>query len=231
MSLEQTLKFFLTGPFPNGLLGGLAINVILAALTMTSGFFIGLLLALARTQLGRSVPGKAVKYLSAAFVELIRAMPLVLILFWIYFLVPVFAGKQLPIFFSAFLAITLYSAANQAEIFRSGIMNVDKGQWQVATSTGLSRLQTIRYIIVPQVVHKMMPSFVSFLISMFKDTSIATTIGLIDLTRAGLMLSQKYPSQLFFSYFLMALMFFVICFALSRYAKQLEIKQQLKYGR
>lgn len=231
MSLDQIIRFFLIGPFPNGLLGGLAINVILAVLTMTSGFFIGLLLALSRTQLGRSVPGKITKGACAAFVEVIRAMPLVLILFWIYFLVPVFAGKQLPIFFSAFLAITLYSAANQAEIFRSGIVNVDKGQWQVAASTGLSKFQTIRYVIVPQVVHKMMPSFVSFFISMFKDTSIATTIGLIDLTRAGLMLSQKYPSQLFFSYFLMALMFFVICFALSRYAKRLEVKQQQKYGR
>ena len=230
MSMQQILKFFLIGPFPNGLLGGLTINALLAVVTMASGFILGLLLALARTQLGRGPAGKVAKGASVAFVELIRAMPLVLILFWIYFLVPLVAGKQMPIFFSAFLAITLYSAANQAEIFRSGILNVDRGQWQAAACTGLSKVQTIRHVIVPQVVHKMMPSFVSFFISMFKDTSIATTIGLVDLTAAGLMLSQRYPSQLFFSYFLMALMFFVICFALSRYAKRLEVRQQARYA-
>lgn len=76
----------------------------------------------------------------------------------------------------------------------------------------------------------MQPSFVSFFISMFKDTSIASTIGVIDLVKAGMMFSQRYPSELFLSYFLMGLFFFVICFALSRYAKRLEIKQQARYG-
>ena len=225
MDMYHLFKFLLVGPFPVGALGGLAINVLLAVTTMASGFVIGLIMALIRTSRFSVLRG-----ITAAIIALFRAMPLMLILFWIYFLVPLFAGKTMPIFFSAFIAITIYSSVNQAEIFRSGIVNVDKGQWQVATSTGLSRFQTLRYVVLPQVLHKMHASFVSFFISMFKDTSIATTIGVIDLVKAGMMVSQKYPSQLFLSYFLMAALFFVICFALSRYAKRLEVKEQLKYG-
>ena len=226
MDIDLLLKFMLVGPFPVGAVGGLAINVFLAITTMASGFVIGLAMALANTSRFAALRG-----VMRAIIAWFRAMPLVLILFWIYFLVPLFAGKNMPILFSAFIAITIYSAVNQAEIFRSGIMNIDKGQWQVAASTGLSRFQCLRYVILPQVLHKMHPSFVSFFISMFKDTSIATTIGVIDLVKAGMMVSQKYPDQLFLSYFLMAALFFVICFALSRYAKRLETRQQLKYGR
>ena len=225
MDMYHLFKFLLVGPFPVGALGGLAINVVLAVVTMASGFVIGLVMALLRTSRFAVLRG-----IMAALIGVFRAIPLMLILFWIYFLVPLFAGKPMPILFSAFIAITIYSAVNQAEIFRSGIMNVDKGQWEVAASTGLSKFQCLIHVVLPQVLHKMHASFVSFFISMFKDTSIATTIGVIDLVKAGMMVSQKYPSQLFLSYFLMAALFFVICFLLSRYAKRLEVRQQLRYG-
>lgn len=224
MNIPHLFKFLLVGAYPTGALGGLAINVLLAVTAMASGFVIGLLLALLRTS-----RFKAVRGIMAAIITVFRAIPLMLILFWIYFLVPLFAGKSMPIFLSAFIAITIYSAVNQAEVFRGGITTIDKGQWEAASSTGLSRGQCVRYVILPQVVHKMQPSFVSFFISMFKDTSIASTIGVIDLVKAGMMFSQKYPSELFLSYFLMGLFFFVICFALSRYAKRLEIRQQARY--
>ncbi len=225
MDMYRLFKFLLVGPFPAGALGGLAINVTLAVVTMASGFIIGLVMALLRTS-----RFAVLRAAMAAIIGVFRAIPLMLILFWIYFLVPLFAGKPMPILFSAFIAITIYSSVNQAEIFRSGIQNVDKGQWEVATSTGLSKFQCLVHVVLPQVLHKMHASFVSFFISMFKDTSIATTIGVIDLVKAGMMVSQKYPSQLFLSYFLMAALFFVICFALSRYAKRLEVRQQARYG-
>lgn len=224
MDMYHLFKFLLVGPFPVGALGGLAINVVLAVITMATGFVLGLFMALARTSRIAWLRG-----LMAAIIAFFRAIPLMLILFWIYFLVPLFAGKSMPILFSAVLAITIYSAVNQAEIFRSGIMNVDPGQWQAAASTGLTRSQCIWLVILPQVLRKMQTSFVSFFISMFKDTSIATTIGVIDLVKAGMMVSQRYPGQLFLTYFLMGAMFFVICFALSRWAKRLEEKGQTRY--
>ena len=161
----NNLKFFLVGPYPNGELGGLAINLILSLATMVSGFVLGLLLAL-----GRISGNRLLKGVCSFVIELIRAMPLILLVFWFYFMIPLFAGKPMPILLSAYLSITIYSAVNQAEIFRSGFMNIGKGQWQVAECTGLSYFQSVVYIILPQTLRMMLPSFVSFFISILKDT-------------------------------------------------------------
>lgn len=225
MDFFNTLKFFLIGPFPNGAVGGLAINLFLALVTMVSGFLLGLILAL-----GRISRFFIVRKLCTFIIETIRALPVMLLVFWMYFIVPLFAARPLPILFSAFLSITLYSAVNQAEIFRTGFMNINKGQWQAASSTGLNRLQCLIYVIIPQMLRMMLPSLVGFFISLFKDTSVVTIIGIIDLTHVGLMLSQRNPSFLLYSYLIMGLMFFVFCFALSRLAKKIEKKHKLAYG-
>lgn len=225
MDFFNTLKFFLLGPFPNGAVGGLAINLFLALVTMLSGFVLGLILALGRVS-GCFILRKLCSFL----IETVRALPIMLLVFWFYFIVPLFAARPLPILFSAFLSITLYSAVNQAEIFRAGFMNIDRGQWQAAASTGLNRLQCLVYIIIPQTLRRMLPSLVGFFISLFKDTSVVTIIGIIDLTHVGLMLSQRNPSFLLYSYLIMGLMFFVFCFALSRLARKIEQKHRATYG-
>lgn len=224
MEFLNNLKFLLIGPFPTGALGGLAINLLLALMTMASGFIIGLILAL-----GRTCKVFVIRKLCGFIVDIVRALPLMLIVFWCYFVVPLFAERPMPLLFSAFLSISLYSAVNQAEIFRSGFMNIDKGQWQAAASTGLSRSQCMAYIILPQTLRKMLPSLFGFFISLFKDTSVVTIIGIIDMTHVGLMISQRDPSKLLFSYMMMGALFFVFCFALSRLAKKIEAKQQLAY--
>ncbi|MBQ7896492.1 MAG: amino acid ABC transporter permease [Oscillospiraceae bacterium] len=223
MDFFNTLKFFLVGPFPVGAVGGIAINIFLALLTMAAGFLLGFVLAL-----GRISKSFILRKLCTILIETVRATPLMLLVFWFYFIVPLFASRPMPILFSAFLSISLYSAVNQAEIFRTGFANVDKGQWQAASSTGLSKLQCMVYVIIPQVLRNMLPSLVGFFISLFKDTSVVTIIGIIDLTHVGLMLSQRNPSFLLYSYLIMALMFFVCCFALSRLAKKLEKKQYIR---
>ena len=218
----NNLKFFLVGPYPNGELGGLAINLILSLATMVSGFVLGLLLAL-----GRISGNRLLKSVCSFMIELIRAMPLILLVFWFYFMIPLFAGKPMPILLSAYLSITIYSAVNQAEIFRSGFMNIGKGQWQVAECTGLSYFQSVVYIILPQTLRMMLPSFVSFFISILKDTSVISIIGVIDLTHIGRMVSQRDPSKLIYSYVVMGVLYFIFCFALSRLAKHIEKKQGL----
>ena len=154
-------------------------------------------------------------------------MPLILLVFWFYFMIPLFAGKPMPILLSAYLSITIYSAVNQAEIFRSGFVNIGKGQWQVAECTGLSYFQSVVYIILPQTLRMMLPSFVSFFISILKDTSVISIIGVIDLTHIGRMVSQRDPSKLIYSYVVMGVLYFIFCFALSRLAKHIEKKQGL----
>jgi len=221
IDILNNLKMFLIGPFQQGSLGGLAINILLALMTMISGFVLGLLLALGR------ISKKVVICKIATFlIETTRSLPLLLIVFWFYFLIPLFTGKPLPIFLSAYLSITLYSAVNQAEIIRGGFMNISEGQWQVASCMGLSYCQCIIYIILPQTLRIVFPSFVGFLISLFKDTSVISIIGIIDLTQIGLIFSQREPNKLVVSYIVMACLYFIFCFALSRIAKKMEKKQQ-----
>ncbi|ACL75982.1 amino acid ABC transporter permease [Ruminiclostridium cellulolyticum] len=218
--IPNLIKMFLIGPFPQGPLGGLAINVFLAVITMASGFILGLFLAL-----GRISKNIVIRRIVTCVIEITRALPLLLIVFWFYFFIPLLAGRPLPILLSAYLSLTFYSAVNQAEIFRGGLTSIDKGQWQVASCTGLSHYQCMTYIILPQVLRMMLPSFVGFLISLFKDTSVIYIIGIIDLTQIGIMLSQREPDKLIFSYILVAMLYFILCFILSHFAKKWESKQ------
>ena len=95
---------------------------------------------------------------------------------------------------------------------------------------GLSGFQCMTCVILPQMFRAVLPSYVGFFISLFKDTSIVTMVGLIDLTYAGVMVSQRYPGQMFECYALMAVIFFIICFALSKASKRIEEKLARKYG-
>ena len=219
----NNIKFFLVGAFPNGEFGGLVINLFIAVLTMATGFIVGIFMAL-----GRISENLILKKVCTFIIETIRAMPLVLIVFWFYFIIPLFMGRTAPLLLSAYLSISLYSAVNQAEIFRTGFLNINKGQWQIAECTGMSYSQCIIYIILPQTLKMMLPSLVGFFISLFKDTSVITIIGIIDLTHVGLMISQRDPSKLVPSYLIMGVIYFVFCFALSRIEKRMERKQQEK---
>jgi His/Glu/Gln/Arg/opine family amino acid ABC transporter permease subunit len=218
------IKMFLVGPFPHGPLGGLAINIFLAVITMVSGFILGLFLAL-----GRISQNTVIRRIVMCLIENTRALPLLLIVFWFHFVIPLFAGRPLPNLLSAYFSLTFYSAVNQAEIFRGGLMNMNKGQWEVAFSTGLSRCQCIIYVILPQVLRMMLPSFVGFFISLFKDTSVIYIIGIIDLTQMGKMLSQREPDKIIFSYVMVAILYFIFCFILSLASKRWE-RKQLKWA-
>ena len=213
------MRLLLVGQYPNGPVGGLAINIFLAVITMASGFVLGLLLALCRTSKIFIVSGPA-----TILIEVVRAVPLVLVVFWLYFVVPLFAGRPLPILLSAYLSLTAYSAVNQAEIFRGGLMSIPVGQWHAASATGLSYFQCLLYVILPQVLKVMMPSFAGFLISLFKDTSVVYIIGMIDLTRMSRMLSQRMPDMFILSHMLVATLFFIICFAVSSLFKKWEAR-------
>lgn len=225
MAFEKMLKFFLVGPFPNGAVGGLLVNVILSVSALVFGFVFGMLLAL-----GRLSKNRALSRVCTVFIELCRALPLLLIMFWFVLTIPLIAGKPLPALLTAFFAIALYSSVNQAEIFRAGVSSVDKGQWLAAKSTGLSLVQCLTEVVLPQMFRAVLPSYVGFFISLFKDTSIVTMVGLIDLTYAGVMVSQRYPGQMFECYALMAVIFFVICLALSKFSKRIEGRFASKYG-
>ncbi|UCD35118.1 MAG: amino acid ABC transporter permease [Nitrospiraceae bacterium] len=217
--IEQlaNLNFYLLGSYPRGSLGGLALNIIMALLAICLSFVFGVLLGYSRLSCRRYV-----KFPCIAYIETVRSTPLIMIIFWFYFFLPYLFGGNITVFWSAVISLCAYASAYEAEIVRAGIIAVPKGQLEAALSTGLSRYGAMRHVILPQAFKIMVPSFVSFFVSLFKDTSVTYIIGVIELTQAGIIISQRQPDRIFSAYFVVGLGFWIICFSMSRLARRLE---------
>ncbi len=217
--LEQfgNWKFYLIGAYPRGPVSGFVLNISMAILCLTISFFIGAIFGF-----GRLSCRKYISYPSIFYIEIIRATPALLLVFWFFFFIPSMLGKNISIFWSAVIALSIYSTAYQAEIVRAGVLAVPKGQMEAALSSGMSRFQALRTIILPQAFRMMIPSFVSFFISLFKETSVTYVIGVIELVHTGVIVTQRQPNRMFAAYACMAIGFFVVCFGMSRLARMLE---------
>ncbi len=219
--LEQfsNWNFYLFGSYPKGELGGLFLNIVLAVLALSLSFIFGVLLGYSRLSCRMYI-----KFPCVAYIETIRSTPLIMLIFWFYFFLPYIAGTNVSVFWSAVVSLCAYAAAYQAEIVRAGIMAVPRGQLEAALSTGMSRYQSMRHIILPQAFKMMIPSFVSFFVSLFKDTSVTYIIGVVELTQTGIIISQRQPDRMYAAYLSMAVGYFVICYSLSHVARRLEKK-------
>lgn len=212
-------NFYLFGSYPKGQVGGLFLNIILAVIPLSLSFVFGVLLGYSRLS-----SRKYIRFPCVAYIEIVRSTPLIMIIFWFYFFLPYMVGRNISIFWSAVASLSVYAAAYQAEIVRAGIMAVPRGQLEAALSSGMSRYQGMRYVILPQAFKMMLPSFVSFFVSLFKDTSTTYIIGVIELTQTGIIVSQRQPDKMYAAYLSVAIGYFVICFSLSRLARRLEKK-------
>ncbi|HEX2933439.1 MAG TPA: amino acid ABC transporter permease, partial [Candidatus Binatia bacterium] len=158
----------------------------LALPAIALGFMLGILIGLAR--LSRkpwlSWPAKI-------YVELFRGVPLVMVIFWFWFIVPALAGKSLPEYSVALTAFVVFEAAYLAEIVRAGIQSVPRGQVEAATATGLARNMMMRHVILPQALRNMIPALVTQFIVLLKDTSLASIIGYVDLTKAAQIVNNR----------------------------------------
>ena len=211
------INFYLLGSYPNGDIGGLLLNIIMAFLAISISFLFGVLLGYSRLSCRPYV-----KFPCIAYIELIRSIPLIMLIFWFYFFLPYLFGGNITIFWSAVISLCAYAAAYQAEIVRAGLLAVPKGQLEAALSTGMSRYRAMQYVILPQAFKIMLPSFVSFFVSLFKDTSVTYIIGVIELTQTGIIISQRWPDRMYAAYACMAIGFWVVCFTMSRLARRLE---------
>ena len=211
------MKLYLLGGFPNGMLGGLALNLLVALIAFGASFVVGHLLAL-----GRLSGVRVIRAAATGYVEIIRAMPLLMVVFWFYFSLPLLFGAQIPPLIAALIALGSYAAAYQAEIIRAGIQTVNAGEIEAAGALGLSRLQQLRIIVLPQVYRKMLPCFASYFVSLFKDTSVLYIVGLVDLMQTGLIAAERAPSRMLSVYLTVGSLFFIVCFIASRAAAYLE---------
>ena len=166
---------------PNNLwfmLGGLVLTFELAFLAISGGLVLGIVLAMAR------ISKKPFFYhTSSVYVNLFRGIPLILIIFWFYFLLPVFTGRSLGEFASVVVAFIVYEAAYFSEIVRAGIQSVPRGQSWAARASGMTPFQVARFVVLRQAIKNMTPALVTHAIVIFQDTSLAYVIGLREFLR------------------------------------------------
>ena len=215
--IYKNFDYFLIGAYPKGPLGGLAMTVILALGGIIGAFWLGLGIGLMRISAKRRLRWPAMVY-----IEIIRGTPLLMVVFWFYFLAPVLLGHTLPEAESALVALIVFTSAYIAEIIRAGVEALPKGQMEAARGTGLSHVQTMTHIILPQALFNMIPSFVNQFVSLTKDTSLAFIIGVNELTKAATQINSRTltaPTEIFIT---IALLYFVICYCLTELSRRLE---------
>jgi general L-amino acid transport system permease protein len=200
---------------------GLPLTLLLSVFGMVAAYPLGVVLAL-----GRRSQMPAVKSLCVVYIEMIRGVPLISLLFMSSVMFPLFLPEGLTInkILRAQVAIILFTAAYIAEVVRGGLQAMPRGQYEAAESLGLNYYQTMRLIILPQALKIVIPPSVGILISAFKDTSLVVIIALYDLLSTT-KVALANPNWMGFSteaYIFIALIYFVCCFAMSNYSRRLE---------
>ena len=201
--------------------GGLPVTLILATFGLAFGFPLGIVVAL-----GRRSKLPAIRSLCVLYVELIRGVPLISLLFMASVMFPLFMpdGFNIDKLLRAQIAIVLYAGAYLAEVIRGGLQAVARGQHEAADALGLSYWQKNGLIILPQAIRHVIPPLVNTFIAFFKDTSLVLIIGIFDLltTAKTAIIDPAWQSFSVEVYVFVGLIYFVFCFAMSRYSKRLE---------
>jgi general L-amino acid transport system permease protein len=202
--------------------GGLALTLLLATFGMAGAFPLAILLAL-----GRRSRLPALQALCVAYIELIRGVPLISLLFMASAMLPLFlpSGVSVDKLLRAQLALVLFAAAYLAEVVRGGLQAVPQEQYEIADALGLKAHQKYLYIVLPQALRLAVPPLVNTLVGLFKDTSLVAIIGVFDLLQA-VKVSLGEPRWTGFgveAYLFAALVYFLFCFAMSAYSKRLEL--------
>ena len=195
---------------------GMWITLLLNVTAIVGGIVIGTLLALMRIS-----RFKILNRFASAYVNFFRAMPLILVIFWFYFLVPMATGQALGDFESVLIAFTLFEAAYYCEIIRAGIQSVSQSQVNAGLALGLRYSQSMRYVILPQAFRNMIPVLLTQAIVLFQDTSLVYVVGLKDFLTAADLVAMR-DNRLVEMYTLAALVYLIICLAGSLMVKRLK---------
>ena len=208
--------YLLWGNFPDGPLGGMALTLLLSVYAGVAASLLGIaggiLLAMSRGGLN---------VLISTVIGFFRAIPVLMLIFWVYFLLPIVFGLDVPEIGTVVCALALIGGAYLAHGVQAGIHAIPRGQWEAGQSSGLTRWQVLRLIVLPQALRMMLPSFVNQWISLIKDTSLAYIVGVSELTYVATQVNNQlmvYPLEIFLC---VGLMYFVLCTALDLAAARL----------
>ncbi len=214
------LDWLFNVPVLRFLLGGLGFTLALAAISISISFVLGMLLALAR--LSRF---PFIRYPATLYIELIRSLPLLLIIFFVYFSSRQITGIQFNPFTAGVIALSGFTAALVAEIIRAGILSVNPGLVEAARSQGFTGTQVLRFITLPIALRRMTPALVGQFITLLKDTSLTAVIGILELLRRGQIVFNQPPFRALPVFVLIALMYFTVNYSLSLFSRRLEERQ------
>lgn len=200
------------------LMGGFRVTLQLTLFALAGGILLGAIVGLARISRNRWIYQPVTIY-----VNFLRNMPLILVIFWFYFVMPVFIGRPLNPFLSAVISFIIFEATYFGEIFRAGYQSISRDLINAAYSTGLTYTQTARYVLIPIAFRRMLPSLITQSIVTFQDTSLAFVIGLQELVRrTSIVDNLEVRSIQLFSF--VALVFFIFCFIGSKISHHFEEK-------
>jgi glutamate/aspartate transport system permease protein len=198
------------------LVQGLALSLLLTGIAIVGGIAVGAVLALMRLS-----PRPLLYLPGGLYVNFFRSIPLILVIFWFYFTVPIIIGQPVGSFYSVLVAFTLFEAAYYCEIIRAGIMSVGRGQKAAGEAIGLTPFKNAVYVILPQALRNMLPVLATRSIGMFQDTSLVYVVGLRDFLTATDIAATR-ENRIVEMYLFAAVVYFVICFLASMWARSLR---------
>lgn len=191
-------------------------------LVLTAAAFLGAALVGIVIAVLRVVPIAPLRWLAVLYIQVVQGTPLLVWLFALYFGLTII-GLPVNAWIAAAVAFSLYGGAFLGEIWRGALVSIAKTQWEAGASLGLSFAEQLRYVIVPQSVRVVIPPTVGFLVQLIKNTSLAATIGLVELTREG-QLTSAATFRPFAVYLTVAALYFAMCFPLTQWSRSLERK-------
>lgn len=213
--------YFLVGQYPDGPLGGLVLTILLSGAALVLAMPLGLMLGIARVSHRRVISLPV-----GAFVQLVRAVPLLLVLFWVYFFLPAVTGVKTSQAMTMLIVLVVFDSVYLAEIVAAGIRALPKGQLESARSLGLGYGQALRHVVLPQTLRHGLPSIVNQLVSTIKATSLGYIIGLSEVSFIATQINTLVFTRSVEVYLILALTYFLLCFGLSRLAFLLERRLQ-----
>lgn len=223
--VTENLDYFLWGRTPDGEVGGLLLTVLMSVAAGSIAVASGVLLACVAW-----TAGGWIRRLLFAWADLIRAIPLIFVIFWMYFLLPRFLGPATPDAASVVAALAWFSAAAVMHTALAGIEALGRGQSEAAIAAGFTRLQALRLVILPQALPLLTPSFIGLLVMLIKDTSLAFLVNVPELTTVAGQVNnsaQVYPAEIFI---FVGLLYFILCGGLSLAAFALEAAWRRRAG-
>jgi His/Glu/Gln/Arg/opine family amino acid ABC transporter permease subunit len=204
------------------LLKGLLTTLVLTVISISLGMIVAIALAAARLYGPRWI-----RYTASAIIETVRAIPQLLILLWVFFVMPELTGRKFTPELSAITALTIIAASYLAEVIRGGLMSVDRLQFESGYATGLSKASIFKSIVLPQAIRNMLPALLATWIMLFKTTTLVYVIGIIEFFHAATIVNSRELIP-YTTYAMLAIVYFVCCYVIAIIVRRLDPKYVLR---